>query len=1485
MLRMKWISKTILFLLFIVKAGSLLAQDIPPPSAADNAKVSFVAAKVALARNRTTNYLDPSSIQNLPLGIPKMVGGKTFVIAIDSGRLTPQAALVNAYAMVGLPGIRDSIAFEGKDIPINPGGVGGNSVARISLASRQVIQLSSQIQLVLSPGDPNYVEFDCQGFKDISLTGEFVFSRDLLVPDSSAGTSLQNVVATFQVSASDFSNMLFSVNITPFRLPFLKDVGFEIKNAYVDLSDITNPDGITFPAEYASAYQDDISLWHGFYIQQLNIRLPGYIKDAQGKPVTIFGSNMLIDNKGFTGTVGVKNLLALNNNGNDWPFSIDNMSVSFSMGHLTGGNMSGAIALPFVGGDTLGYQATVAEKDNAIDFSFLVSLDESKSYKMPFGGTLKLNKGSSLGFTKSGSKLVGLANLTGGMYFNQPELKSTGDKGLKFTNLQLTTESPYIVSGNFDANVNLSSSNFPISISDIKLGISKGRIGIGVSVGLNLMNSDDKTPSVSTTVTLLAKMTTATTNTGTGTVTKQRWEFDQVQLDRIMINNLKISALTLNGELDFYKNNPTYGNGFHGNITMAIESILPKGVSANVYFGSMPSFRYWHVDVRVPTGIIPLFGPLYMDGIIGGASYQMVKKINWAPDFDQLNKTLASTTPQDTAAVEAADGLTKAEYLPDSTAGLSLMAGLTMVVAQEKLMNADAVLQITFRKGGGLKQIEFSGGAYLLADIGARPRKAVSSSDGPQTSVPIYAYMEMLYDNDNKSFNAQLTSYVNANGILEGVGPQGKVGDILLHFDPGMWYVYIGRPSAMLGLKVLGVATVQSYFMIGSQIDPFPPLPAEVQSIVGSDLSFMQNENALATGGGIGFGAHFAISVGVPGKNPDGSFKSGFPLPVFAQFNAGLGTDIMIRQYQDAYCKGNSSPIGINGWYASGQAYAYLEGSVGVCWKHCRKQIKFLDLAAAAVLQAKLPNPSWFRGVLAGHYSVLCGLIKGKFNFKFTIGQECEIVGPGSELGDIAVISDMKPDDGSGAVSVFAIPQVTFNMGLNKEVQMVNDYNQLASYRIEADEIKVFNGNKEVPGTITWNSDNTNAVLTTPEVLPSQANLVFSVKLHWEKKNGNIWEPLKNTDGSIDSEIKQVKFTTSDAPGFIPEENISYNYPVKQQYNFYKNEYNKGYIKLIRGQSYLFHASDNGQANQFAASFAAKDLSDSILTSTSYDSVNQQVNFNIPSTLKNEVIYGLSLIKFTQGSGSNVQQTATTTQSDANNDVTVTTNNISGTQLRGGQQFLYQSVFRTSKYNTFTDKINSFQAPTDLFNIATGNVFVLMKRNDVAETFDQFELYGNNKAFTPLVQAEASNTAPWLSNFINPVLYDKYNGSGLAVTWRDPNELGMGPVKGIRLTNDLAPDMYSLQQNDIDNGFAQTRPGRVYIGYYLSYYVFQDYHELRNEVANMYLNTSVMPEGAKRIFQWPGYVDLVPGNYPLAVKYVLPGTGKVTSSVNLSIKF
>jgi lipid-A-disaccharide synthase-like uncharacterized protein len=83
--------------------------------------------------------------------------------------------------------------------------------------------------------------------------------------------------------------------------------------------------------------------------------------------------------------------------------------------------------------------------------------------------------------------------------------------------------------------------------------------------------------------------------------------------------------------------------------------------------------------------------------------------------------------------------------------------------------------------------------------------------------------------------------------------------------------------------------------------------------------------------------------------------------------------------------------LGINGWYASGQAYAKMQTGIGVGVKVFgqRKEIEILSLSAAAALQMKLPNPFWAKGAVGGTFRVLNGLVKGDVKFGFTIGTGC----------------------------------------------------------------------------------------------------------------------------------------------------------------------------------------------------------------------------------------------------------------------------------------------------------------------------------------------------------------------------------------------------------------------------------------------------------------------------------------------------------------
>ncbi len=204
------------------------------------------------------------------------------------------------------------------------------------------------------------------------------------------------------------------------------------------------------------------------------------------------------------------------------------------------------------------------------------------------------------------------------------------------------------------------------------------------------------------------------------------------------------------------------------------------------------------------------------------------------------------------------------------------------------------------------------------------------------------------------------------------------------------------------GTELLGIATIQSYFMAGTKVEDMPPPPPEVMEVlddIGSG-NFMEKENSMSTGRGIGFGVHFKVAAGI-GK------ESGF---IYAFLGLGAGADILLRDYGDARCKG-SGQLGVNGWYASGQAYVYLQGRVGVRVKVLgkRKEFDIIYLSAAALMQAKLPNPSWFMAAVGVKYSILGGLVKGKASFKVEVGSQCELVS-GKEI-DIKVINDMQPGD------------------------------------------------------------------------------------------------------------------------------------------------------------------------------------------------------------------------------------------------------------------------------------------------------------------------------------------------------------------------------------------------------------------------------------------------------------------------------------------
>ncbi|HET6993217.1 MAG TPA: hypothetical protein VFJ43_17920, partial [Bacteroidia bacterium] len=314
-------------------------------------------------------------------------------------------------------------------------------------------------------------------------------------------------------------------------------------------------------------------------------------------------------------------------------------------------------------------------------------------------------------------------------------------------------------------------------------------------------------------------------------------------------------------------------------------------------------------------------------------------------------------------------------YVPDHSVSLGIKAGVTMGTSENpKPCNGDVALEINFNSNGGINLLQLSGNVYFMIGITERQTKPISQ-------IPAVASMQMQFDFVNDAFHAVLGAQIHVPGIT-------ATGTAVMHFDPQVWYIHIGRPQTRINVNVASIGNFSAYLEVGQFIDPMPPPPQEVTAVVSANgLNNQRNETALSNAGGFAFGASFGS--GFAGQI---GFDHWY---VFYNFAAGAGLDVMILDYgSNAHCANSSDVAGFQGWVASGQIYAYLQGGIGIHGRVAAQDFDFtiVTLSAAAILQAKVPNPSWVGGAMGCDYDVLGGLVSGHCDFSFELGNQCNIV-------------------------------------------------------------------------------------------------------------------------------------------------------------------------------------------------------------------------------------------------------------------------------------------------------------------------------------------------------------------------------------------------------------------------------------------------------------------------------------------------------------
>ena len=169
------LNKIFFFLAFVFASTVSFSQS----DSTSNPKIDKVISLVNTVEtnNNFLDQLSPDSNVVLPFGIIKKIGEARYVVAIDSVNFKPGGAYFSAYAAIDFPGSSKKLAFEAVNIKFNPKGVVGGNQAKLMLVSEHSIKINNTVTLKLVPDGQNFVEWDCNGFKAISLKGNFVFKQ------------------------------------------------------------------------------------------------------------------------------------------------------------------------------------------------------------------------------------------------------------------------------------------------------------------------------------------------------------------------------------------------------------------------------------------------------------------------------------------------------------------------------------------------------------------------------------------------------------------------------------------------------------------------------------------------------------------------------------------------------------------------------------------------------------------------------------------------------------------------------------------------------------------------------------------------------------------------------------------------------------------------------------------------------------------------------------------------------------------------------------------------------------------------------------------------------------------------------------------------------------------------------------------------------------------------------------------------------------
>lgn len=1364
------------------------------------------------------SLLSSGSTASLPIGIDKEIGGAKIILGITSMTFKKDTAHMNMVVNLRIPNLEEVNGFIslGAQVCITNEGIGND--VKLYLPQDQVFDLGNGNEFRIKGAEGassalnvTSVEWDCNGFKALNLVGAVTFTRDWLLPEDERGNIVdgRNVEARFGGRFTNGGNIMIRLDMDNFQIPGAEGWGFTpAHNIWIDLSNTENPPGImsNLPEGYThSAFRDEemTNSWKGFYMEELSVKTPAQLQGPDRNRLTFAIRNMFIDNTGLSFKAKAENILRWDGEGNmnGWAASLDTVFFYMVQNDFRSFGFNGKLGLPIADRTQyLKYQAALEHRD--AEFNLVISVRPAENLRIPVSMAMATIRTGSYIEVSLGAENYIEANLCATLNIGNENLSeqtmasSLSMPGIRIEHLRINSET------GFD------NSRFSYSLTG--MDSFRGRTGSGgdafdeledmthyyvVESGESTMSgfpigldhfsfSNDK-------ITIQPRITLTGSEGGFSAAAKvsilinmdlmsspQRFDVTGVQLDRIDLD-ITSSDVTLKGFLEFYKTD--IDEGVKGGITLGLNMGVRVGVNINADFGcrKMPGavsyntpewYSYFYVDgmVIISPGIT-LFSGVSLYGLGGGF-------------YHHMRHDPASSLPSggSIAAASSSSTASGVRYVPDFNNDLGLKFMIILGSNDNgQAYNLDVKLEATFSFAHGLTSLSITGSFRVMTD-------GISvTTVGREGKSPVAGYVNvslLLPPGGDATLDGQFfvklkVPFDGSEPILKGIGvidsvPEGFTAENALvwatfHAGPDKNFFYMGTPINKCGVSLtLGgneLLSVKSYLMIGDNVPVIMPEPdplfmeifnrgmrpeADFTSEDGDVSELLSNSTAAqeAMGEGFAMGMTMTLNTG------DISI-----FPFYFALRAVMGFDINVTKASpetDRRCAGTSFTPGIDGWYATGQVYAGIEGSFGILIPLFVTEIRanILEASAAMILRGGLPNPEWVSGRGSFYYNVCDGLAEGRCSFELSAGTVCEPV-TGNPFAGIKIIQDISPENGASDVSVYTDISAAFSMDMNRVYEIEERASaasppvvrRLQPYMHIFQVRKSGTTNSLLSSETSWSDNNHIYTFSPLDVL--EGNTDYSVKVVARVRDNGI-DMMSN--GAVFYEELIHTFRTGEAPDRIVDQNLSFTYPYKNQQTFFKKETtaNKGYVVCKRSNNQFLKPGD---VSEFVTTFYAKFTSEDGTITTSDVTIHpgyKGVSFDV-SQLENSKIYCIQIIRkdrpvselrlpgnisidpvgagrLNPASNRNLQVLNFAATIGAS---TIASNQFKRIQLPGGQvaQFeteIYSYYFKTSQFDKMSDKLTAENPGWNKKVVRFGVELISLEKN-MTEKFE----YADNSSF------------------------------------------------------------------------------------------------------------------------------------------------------------